>query len=124
MDYDTDMVGLWISIWARIRAWSMIRCPLGIVLGGTLHRHAGDAGLMSRVLGLLTLWWSDGIGGRMGFGLIIGIWTGTWILQVLAYALGYGLECVLHYSVVYYLGHGLGWGLRYGTTIGTRIRVG
>ena len=55
----------------------MIRCPLGIVLGCALHTHVGDAGLMSRVL--LTLWWSDRIGGGMGFGLIIGIWTGTWI---------------------------------------------
>ena len=41
-------------------------------------RTLGDAGLMSRVL--LTLWWSDRIGGGMGSGLIIGIWTGTWIL--------------------------------------------
>ena len=24
---------------------------------------------------LLTLWWSDRIGGGMGFGLMIGIWT-------------------------------------------------
>ena len=55
MDNDTDMVGLWIGIWARIRAWSMIRCALGIILGCALHTHAGDAGLMSRVLGLPTL---------------------------------------------------------------------
>ena len=54
---------------------------LGIVSGCALDTHAGDAGLMSRVLGLLTLWWSDRIGGRMGFGLIIGIWTGTWIYR-------------------------------------------
>ena len=81
MDNDTDMVGLWISIWARIRARSMIGCPLGIVSGCALDTHAGDAGLMSRVLGLLTLWWSDRIGGRMGFGFIIGIWTGTWIYR-------------------------------------------
>mgnify|MGYP007024854398 CR=1 FL=1 len=91
MDNDTDMVGLWISIWARIRARSMIGCPLGIVSGCALDTHAADAGLMSRVL--LTLWWSDRIGGGMGFGYALGHRT------------RYGLE--------YNLGR-LGYGFRYG----------